>query len=352
MNAAQEHRTYHDSCQRLLTHIGSVTTICDELYRNNKDRAVFYPPFPKAQQQKQRMTPQRSMTTSALMAADSSMYLETASQPDMGSPSSLADSLYNHHHRRPSTTQSDYFGSASTYTLVASTNTIHSGFLKQEFNILHLDLKVGHASTDLHTTLEKTSIANLLDEKLAQCKRHLDNLYNRVADTSSKVLVTGDLNSGKSTFVNALLKRELLPADQQPCTNMFCEVLNANINDGLEQVHAVPHVEKYDRLNPATYHIVEMRHLDTLIMDDLDQDQARYQMVKIYTNDARATQESLLHNGIIDIALIDSPGLNTDSVKTTAVFARQEEIDVVVFVVSAENHFTLSVSPSETTLAQ
>jgi mitofusin len=28
--------------------------------------------------------------------------------------------------------------------------------------------------------------------------------------------------------------------------------------------------------------------------------------------------------------------------KTTAVFARQEEIDVVVFVVSAENHFTLS----------
>jgi mitofusin len=34
--------------------------------------------------------------------------------------------------------------------------------------------------------------------------------------------------------------------------------------------------------------------------------------------------------------------LNSDSLKTTAVFARQEEIDVVVFVVSAANHFTLS----------
>jgi mitofusin len=66
-------------------------------------------------------------------------------------------------------------------------------------------------------------------------------------------------------------------------------------------------------------------------------------MLKIYANDARTTQESLLHNGVVDIALIDSPGLNTDSIKTTAVFARQEEIDVVVFVVSAENHFTLSV---------
>jgi mitofusin len=44
----------------------------------------------------------------------------------------------------------------------------------------------------------------------------------------------------------------------------------------------------------------------------------------------------------VDIALIDAPGLNNDSLKTTAVFARQEEIDVVVFVVSAANHFTLS----------
>ncbi|KAI8342416.1 hypothetical protein BC941DRAFT_412710 [Chlamydoabsidia padenii] len=329
MNAAQEHRTYQDSCQRLLSHIGSVTTICEELYHNNKDRPVFYPPYPKAQQQQHRITPQRPMTASIISSA-SSMHLETASQPDMDRPFSLIDTL----HRLPSI-HSDYLASSSS-TLISGPTP--AGFLKQEFNILHLDLKVGHASTNLHTTLERSSIGHLLDEKLQQCKRHLDNLYTRVADTSSKVLVTGDLNAGKSTLVNALLKRQLLPADQQPCTNMFCEVLDATINDGLEQVHAIPQVERYDRLNPATYHMVEMRHLDSLIMDEL----GRYQMVKIYTNDARATQESLLHNGIVDIALIDSPGLNTDSVKTTAVFARQEEIDVVVFVVSAENHFTLS----------
>ncbi|KAI8092655.1 uncharacterized protein BX664DRAFT_293845 [Halteromyces radiatus] len=333
MNAAQEQRTYHESCQRLLSHIASVTSICDELYKNNKNHSVYYPPFPKAQQQRlnsTRLQPQRSMTTSFI---SDSMHLETASQPDMGTPSSIVDSLY----QRRSSVQSDSLPSlqSSTSTLVANA---HASFLKQEFNILHLDLKVGHATTNLHSTLEQSSIANLLEEKLLQCKRHLDNLYTRVADTSSKVLVTGDLNAGKSTFVNALLKRELLPADQQPCTNMFCEVLDANLNDGVEQMHAIPQVENYDRLNPATYHVVEMRHLDKLIMDDYEQ----YQMVKIYTNDARNTQESLLHNGVVDIALIDSPGLNTDSVKTTAVFARQEEIDVVVFVVSAENHFTLS----------
>jgi mitofusin len=44
----------------------------------------------------------------------------------------------------------------------------------------------------------------------------------------------------------------------------------------------------------------------------------------------------------VDISLIDSPGLNIDGVKTMALFSQQEEIDVVVFVVNAENHFTLS----------
>jgi mitofusin len=32
--------------------------------------------------------------------------------------------------------------------------------------------------------------------------------------------------------------------------------------------------------------------------------------------------------------------------KTTALFSKQEEIDVIVFIVNAENHFTLSVNYS------
>ena len=65
-------------------------------------------------------------------------------------------------------------------------------------------------------------------------------------------------------------------------------------------------------------------------------------MIKLYLADTQAPSESLLNNGVVDISLIDAPGLNRDSIKTTAVFARREEIDVIVFVVSAENHFTLS----------
>ncbi|KAI9030924.1 hypothetical protein CLU79DRAFT_732026 [Phycomyces nitens] len=322
LNAAQEQRTYRDSCQRLMTHIGAVIGMCDDLRQSSKHRSAIYYPAPR------RTAPLRSQTLSAI--ANDYHHLETASQPDMGSPSSLIESV------RRSSVHSAMEPLTVFSRQVEKNRLIQTDFGK-DLSILNLELKVGHESTDL-STLENQSIANLLEEKLSQCIRHLENLHTRVADTSSKVLVTGDLNSGKSTFVNALLKRELLPADQQPCTSMFCEVLDSTLNDGLEQVHAIPDVQKYNRLDPATYHIVEMRHLYKVITDEFD----LYKMLKIYASDARSTQESLLHNGVVDIALIDSPGLNTDSVKTTAVFARQEEIDVVVFVVSAENHFTLS----------
>jgi mitofusin len=63
-------------------------------------------------------------------------------------------------------------------------------------------------------------------------------------------------------------------------------------------------------------------------------------MIKLYLANTRVPLESLLNNSVVDIFLISAPGLNRDSLKTTALFTRQEEIDIVVF--SAENHFTLS----------
>lgn len=210
--------------------------------------------------------------------------------------------------------------------------------IAQEFSILKLDLKLGALSqAELVHSLEKSSIASLLDGKISQSVRHLLSLRDRIEDTSSKVLVTGDLNAGKSTFCNALLRRKILPEDQQPCTSLFCEVLDARENGGLEEVHAVHKDQIYNRHDESTYDAYALQELEKIVTDN-----DRYMQCKVYVKDSRTIDESLLNNGVVDIALIDAPGLNSDSVKTTAVFARQEEIDVVVFVVSAANHFTLS----------
>ncbi|EKM49775.1 uncharacterized protein PHACADRAFT_265453 [Phanerochaete carnosa HHB-10118-sp] len=167
---------------------------------------------------------------------------------------------------------------------------------------------------------------------------HLEKLRLRVQDTASKVLVTGDLNAGKSTLVNALLKRTVMPVDQQPCTTAFCEVHDATENGGKEEVHILKEGVAYDINNDSTFTRASIADFEQFVSENENEQQ----MLRVYLSDARPSTESLLNNGVVDISLIDAPGLNRDSVKTTAVFARQEEIDVVVFVVSAENHFTLS----------
>ncbi|KAF1836294.1 hypothetical protein BDW02DRAFT_521419 [Decorospora gaudefroyi] len=210
--------------------------------------------------------------------------------------------------------------------------------LAHDFSVLKLELRMGgRTQTDLVHSLEKNSVASLLDGQIQQSIRHLHSLKERIEDTSSKVLVTGDLNAGKSTFCNALLRRKVLPEDQQPCTSIFCEVLDVRENGGVEEVHAIPIGSTYNRNDESTYVVFDLKDLEKIVIDN-----DHFSQCKIYIKDIRDVDQSLLNNGVVDIALIDAPGLNADSIKTTAVFARQEEIDVVVFVVSAANHFTES----------
>lgn len=215
---------------------------------------------------------------------------------------------------------------------------VHS-YPKDTLNVLKLDLSLGSASAlTLVHQLEKSSVERLFTDRITAAVAHIDNLRLRVQDPSSKVLVTGDLNAGKSTFVNALLRRDAMPVDQQPCTTAFCQVHDAAENQGLEEVHILNPALHYDPLDPSTHSKGSLAQLEHIVADNENTDQ----IIKVYLNDTRAPDQSLLNNGLVNISLIDAPGLNRDSLHTTALFARQQEIDVVVFVVSAENHFTLS----------
>ncbi|KAI0380992.1 hypothetical protein F5Y04DRAFT_281337 [Hypomontagnella monticulosa] len=333
-NLTAEHRNQATTVHQMLYNQHRATlsrsiTKAVELLRALQEMNVTWPAHYPSVQRAERASPERRH-----------------SRPGLQHTFSMAGESASPHHSRPlrrsMTTVEDHEAAESSRNAenndTAEIPRLVSPQIAQEFSVLKLDLKLGALhQTELVHSLEKGSIAALLDGKISSSIKHLILLRERIEDTASKVLVTGDLNAGKSTFCNALLRRKVLPEDQQPCTSIFCEVLDARENAGVEEVHAVHKDAIYNRHDESTYDVFPLRDLEKIVIDN-----ATYMQCKVYIKDVRTIDESLLNNGVVDIALIDAPGLNSDTTKTTAVFARQEEIDVVVFVVSAANHFTQS----------
>ncbi|PCH40442.1 hypothetical protein WOLCODRAFT_162358 [Wolfiporia cocos MD-104 SS10] len=334
---------YVEHKERLLSGIDSVKSILGDLRLFNKDNWVVR--YPQLQEQPVAANAQEQANGASSPTITKRRNLRRAlSFPD--DPSFQAEVVVS-----PAKA-----GMSRSITLASIADAEHESSDEQaeddepsspaspDFHVFRLDLKLGsHGSSSspsaLVSQLEKSSIANLLDERISTALSHMDKLRLRVEDTSSKVLVTGDLNAGKSTFVNALLRREVMPIDQQPCTTAFCEVHDAVAeNGGKEEVHILKEGVQYSIDDESTFTRASLSDLETIVSENENEQQ----ILKVYLTDTRDPSSSLLSNGVVDISLIDAPGLNRDLVNTTAVFARQEEIDVVVFVVSAENHFTLS----------
>lgn len=217
-------------------------------------------------------------------------------------------------------------------TVVASLLASEHVAVPTNLDVLNVDVRIGARSTDAGD-----AAIPLLQSKLESAQTRLHKLIARINDTASRVLVTGDLNAGKSSLCNALLRRAILPVDQQPCTDVFCEVVDCNKNDGIEEVHAVTNTAAYSTRTADSFDVYSLSQLDELV-HECD----KYKLLVVYLRDFRSPEESLLANGVVDIRLIDAPGLNVNQVTTSELFGRQEEIDLVIFVVNAENHFTQS----------
>lgn len=328
LQASAVHQLWYNQQRGVLNRaIYRVIDLLRELQDENTKWPAHYPSVQRAETESTASSPSRPNFSHTFSHLD-----------DFGSSSSSASPPQL---RRAQTSLEDFASAESSKAAekrIAAEPRLVSPQIAQEFSILKLDLKLGslHQSQLVHS-LEKGSIASLLDGKISSSVQHLLKLQERIEDTASKVLITGDLNAGKSTFCNALLRRKVLPEDQQPCTSIFCEVLDYKENSNVEEVHAVHKDTVYDRNDETTYDVFRLDQLEQIVIDN-----ENYLMCKVYVREVRSLDESLINNGVVDIALIDAPGLNSDTTKTTAVFARQEEIDVVVFVVSAANHFTQS----------
>lgn len=105
----------------------------------------------------------------------------------------------------------------------------------KEFCAIHSEIEVAVAFTEARSSEDRLSdLQNLFDEMLRECpfedlrtKQIQDNFYNALS-SEFEVSVIATMSSGKSTLINALLGRELMPSKNEACTATIAKIKDRN----------------------------------------------------------------------------------------------------------------------------
>ena len=179
---------------------------------------------------------------------------------------------------------------------------------------------------------QQIKIANFLKLKPDQIA-NLRNLQNIVQSTNFKVMILGEFKRGKSTFINALLGEEILPAFATPCTAIINEVKWG------ERPRAVLHFNQVDgqaKKEPMEIPVDEIEEY-VVIKEDVDQSQAinesPYEKLELFW------PLELCKNGV---EIIDSPGLNEHKIRQQVTERYLITVDAIILVLSCEQLFAKS----------
>ncbi len=173
----------------------------------------------------------------------------------------------------------------------------------------------------------------------------LKKLTERLKSERFKVIVLGEFKRGKSTLINSLLGREILPAFATPCTAIINELkwgpepkavlhfkspLPEKLPKGLPQ-EALDHLKKFQgsEVPPLS---IEIEQLERYVsIPDPSKDQAASISETPYDHAEIFWPLDLLKNSV---EIIDSPGLNEHGSRTRITMDYLSRIDAVMFVFS------------------
>jgi hypothetical protein len=203
---------------------------------------------------------------------------------------------------------------------------------------------------DLSAMLKEGSEA-FLTVNLTPWHQTCKDLDSRLSSERFRVMVLGEFKRGKSTFVNALLGREILPAFPTPCTAIINELKWG------EEPRAVLHFKHPLPLKlPANLPAEVMRHLEKnrgkpapplpVAVEDLE----RYVVIPDRASEASKSPEETASESIAEtpyefaevfwpldllrnsVEIIDSPGLNEHGSRTKVTMDYLGRTDAVVFL--------------------
>lgn len=190
---------------------------------------------------------------------------------------------------------------------------------------------------------DASTLVQALD--MEHCAQSLGALQQKISSDSFKIMVMGNFKNGKSTFINAFLGQEILPAYAVPTTAIINEIKYG------EKPRAVLHFlnplpeKMYDGIPaPALDHMRRFHMKDVppieMPVDEIEE----YVVIPMGMEHREAIRQSpfekvelfwpldLLKDGV---EIVDSPGLNENPVRTQVTMEYLNKADAILFVFSA-----------------
>ncbi len=173
------------------------------------------------------------------------------------------------------------------------------------------------------------------------------DLKARLQSNQFRVIVIGEFKRGKSTFINALLHEEVLPAFATPCTAVINEIkwgedrsailhfredLPDQLPTGLPDL-VEEHLKKagHKDVPPMAIPIEELE--EYIKIPDITKDHAASVAESLYSCVEIFWPLELCRNGV---EVVDSPGLNEHGTRTRVTTEYLAHVDAVLFVMSCQ----------------
>ena len=161
------------------------------------------------------------------------------------------------------------------------------------------------------------------DEIKAVCE-DLDGQIERIKSRRFRVAVVGEFKRGKSSLINTLLKREILPADVRPTTATFNRVVYGSTPRAFLLLKGENKTKKEVPVDELEKYITELTEEST--------------------ENARKIEEVVVEFPSMfcsdHVELIDTPGLNDNQEMTELTVGRLKDIDLAIVAVNATIPFS------------
>ena len=150
----------------------------------------------------------------------------------------------------------------------------------------------------------------------------LDSQMERIRTQRFRVAIVGEFKRGKSSLINTLLKREILPANVLPATATFNRIVYGDTPKAL--LHMKDH----------TVQEIPIEELENYITELTEEAYANAQKI----DEVVVEFPSMFCSDHVE--LIDTPGLNDNEELTDLTVARLEDIDLAIVAISANFPFS------------